>query len=119
MCWEASGFAEHDACRAACVSRVERSGLALCAAHVTIVQRSKVRFHLLGASDLLGLAACVVLRCLRVLWEWALGRFASRKPIHGLVCKVCLCRGACAEKMPGRAVRMLLLWGCGVLLACA
>ena len=56
----------------------------------------------------------MVLRCVRVLWEWVLGRFASRKPIHGLVCKVCCAGVLCAEKMPGRAVRMLLVWGCGV-----
>ena len=46
-------------------------------------RETKVRLHLLGASDLLGLAAWVVLRCVRVLWEWVWGRFTSRKPIKG------------------------------------
>ena len=78
-------------------------------------REAKVRLILLGASPI----------CWGLLREWfcdacvcsgsgVLDRFTSRKPIHGLGLQGLLCRGACAEKMPGRGVRSMLHWGCGV-----
>ena len=50
---------------------------------------------------------------MRVLWEWGLGWFASRKPIHGFLCpaKFAVSRGALLMLLrPGSDVSILLQW---------